>query len=164
MFSLSDPKYIFFDPPPQKKKFPVFTCEVFIKKINRKKLSENWILPTPVLPKFQFIMYKMKKGVCHYAQTTILYFFILFSWKIEAPKVFFKGRNARILIGKTNPFMFEKICKSWFACCVRNFFIYIWNFFLSHPNPKKSSKKGKILEFLTTRFIAEKCFSNKTCG
>ena len=32
------------------------------------------------------------------------------------------------------------------------------------PPPPKPSKKGRILDFLTTRFIAENFFSNKTCG
>ena len=37
-------------------------------------------------------------------------------------------------------------------------------FFNPPPPPPKPSKKGRILDFLTTRFIAEKFFSNKMCG
>ena len=37
-------------------------------------------------------------------------------------------------------------------------------FFIPPPPPPNPQKKGRILDFLTTRFIAEKIFSNKTCG
>ena len=36
--------------------------------------------------------------------------------------------------------------------------------FFIPPPPRANPQKGRILDFLTTRFIAEKCFSNKTCG